>query len=88
MGTLTPGASYVYERVDGVLYSRELGSTERMEIGRYYNAASVQEQKDQMQLWADINRAAKTNPTLQNALDQCIMIYKLSKEYDNESRTI
>ena len=32
-------------------------------------------------LWGDIRRAAKTNNTLQAALDHAIMIYKLSKEY-------
>ena len=30
-------------------------------------------------LWGEIRRAAKTNPTLQDALDRAIMIYKLSK---------
>jgi hypothetical protein len=32
-------------------------------------------------MWGDIHRAAKTNKTLQEALDHAIMIYKLSKEY-------
>jgi hypothetical protein len=32
-------------------------------------------------LWGEIRRAAKTNNTLQSALEQCIIIYKLSKEY-------
>jgi hypothetical protein len=32
-------------------------------------------------LWGEIRRAAKTNNTLQAALDHAIMIYKLSKEY-------
>ena len=32
-------------------------------------------------MWGDIHRAAKTNKTLQAALDDVIMIYKLSKEY-------
>lgn len=30
-------------------------------------------------LWGEIRRAAKTNPTLQDALDRAIMIYQLSK---------
>ncbi len=37
----------------------------------------VQEDK----LWGEIRRAAKTNNTLQSALEECIIIYKLSKEY-------
>lgn len=32
-------------------------------------------------LWGEIRRTAKTNTTLQAALDHAIMIYKLSKEY-------
>ena len=32
-------------------------------------------------LWGEVRRAAKTNKTLQAALDHAIMIYKLSKEY-------
>lgn len=31
------------------------------------------------QMWGEIRRAAKTNPTLQDAMDRVIMIYKLSK---------
>ena len=30
-------------------------------------------------MWGEIRRAAKTNPTLQDALDHVIMIYKLTK---------
>jgi hypothetical protein len=78
MGSLTPGASYVYERVDDVVYAREVGSVERREIGRdYILIEKIQEDK----LWGEIRKAAKTNSTLQSALDECIMIYKLSKEY-------
>ena len=34
MGTLKPGAGLVYERVDGVVYGRYQGTTDRWEIGR------------------------------------------------------
>jgi len=30
-------------------------------------------------MWGEIRRAAKTNPTLQDALDHAIMIYRLTK---------
>jgi CO dehydrogenase/acetyl-CoA synthase alpha subunit len=33
--------------------------------------------------WTNILVASKTNPVLQQAVDQCIMIYKLSKEYND-----
>jgi hypothetical protein len=31
------------------------------------------------QLWGEIRRAARTNPTLQDALEHAIMIYRLTK---------
>jgi len=30
-------------------------------------------------MWGEIRRLAKTNPTLQDALERVIMIYKLTK---------
>ena len=34
------------------------------------------------QLWGQIRRAARTNPTLQDALDHAIMIYQLTKTHE------
>jgi len=34
MGTLKPGVGLIYERVDGVVYGRHQGTTDRWEIGR------------------------------------------------------
>jgi len=78
MGTLEPGAIYIYERVDDVTYARKMGSTDRIEIGRTYNANNGWEEE---LLWREIRQTAKNNSTLQEALDYVIMIYKLSKEY-------
>ena len=33
MGTLTPGATYIYERSEGIIYAREFGKTERHVVG-------------------------------------------------------
>jgi hypothetical protein len=42
---------------------------------------STVERVKEDKLWGEIRRAAQTNKTLQSALDNAIMIYKLSKEY-------
>jgi len=76
MGTLKPGATYVYERAGGVTYAREAGSTTRTPVGWDYTAKHV----DELRLWQDIRDSAKTNPALQKALDNVIIIYKLSKD--------
>jgi len=79
MGTLKPGATYIYERVDDVVYARESGSTVRTEVGRDYN---LHERIMEDKLWGDIRRAAKTNPALQEALERVKVTYYLTKDYE------
>lgn len=75
MGSLTPGATYIYERANGVTYAREVGSTVRKVIG-YDADALINPDND---LWHDIIKESATNPALQKALNNAILIYRLSK---------
>ena len=78
MGSLTPGAKYIYEKADGITYAREFSAphNERFEIGRDYERFL----KDELRLWEDIVRAGRTNQTLQAALDRVKILYHLSKD--------
>ena len=80
MGQLKPGATYVYERANGVIYARELGANpnERFEIGRDHNLLGMP--MPEVAKIVDIVQAAKSNPALQDALDRVIIIYELSKQ--------
>jgi len=91
MGSLKPGATYVYERNGEEVYAREFGEKERKLIGYKYEMEGktdprteegrpLVEQIRESKLWGEIHREAKTNITLQKALDRAIMIYKLSKD--------
>ena len=92
MGTLKPGTALIYERVGETIYSREVGSdpSTRKEIGwdhkpadfdiRTTDGRPLRDHIMEDKLWGDIRREAKTNITLQSALDRAIMIYKLSKD--------
>lgn len=80
MGNLKPGATYIYERADGVTYAREFGETERTVIGWDYAAQEKMNSIDEIELWKEIRQAAKTNPVLQKELDRVIMLYHLSKK--------
>ena len=87
MGTLKPGATYVYERNGSVVYAREHGSTERKVVGYTYDgegiyeaASAGQKDLDNHILWNEVRMAAKTNPTLQKAVERAILIYRLSKD--------
>ena len=96
MGSLKPGATYVYERVGNEVYAREAGAdpATRQLIGHNYDPVSghpidydkqtstgdslfdrLQEDK----MWGEIRRLAQTNPTLQDAVERVIMIYRLIK---------
>ena len=89
MGTLTPNATYVYERNGDEIYARESGKTERKLVGYQYDnkidprTSDGRPLRDHLQedkLWGEIRRAAKDNPALQKSLEQCIILYHLSKD--------
>jgi hypothetical protein len=91
MGSLKPGATYIYERNGDEIYAREFGETERRLIGYRYemegkpdprtsDGRPLIEHVREDKLWGEIRREAKTNTALQKALDRAIMIYRLSKD--------
>lgn len=80
MGTLKPGAIYIYERVGNSTYAREFGTMEKKLIGKDYDAKDFYSQLHDGQLWYDIRKTAETNPALQRALQNAILVYKISKE--------
>ena len=73
----------IYESPDGgeTIYVREPGSPvqSRKLHSQSQRAIDLHEQIKEDQLWGQIRRAAKTNPTIQRALDEAIMLYNLSK---------
>jgi len=79
MGTLKPGATYIYERANGHIYAREIGEdpSTRKVIGYDLDASP---ERRHLTLWNEILKEAETNITLQKALDRAIMIYRLSKD--------
>jgi hypothetical protein len=77
----------IYERHDGVVYSREFGAdpSTRKEIGWDYDPrtsdgrplhAHIQEDK----MWAEIRRLARTNATLQAEVERVVATYHLIKD--------
>ena len=87
MGNLKPGATYIYERDKGTVYARERGGdpSTRIEVGWDYDTRTPDGRPllDHImddQMWGNIRREARTNVTLQKALDRVIMIYKLSRD--------
>lgn len=87
MGNLKPGATLIYERVDNVVYSREIGAepSTRTAVGWNYDPRTsdgrpLHDHIMDSKLWGDIHRAAKTNSALQEALEHVKILYYLSKD--------
>ena len=83
LNRLKSGATYIYERHDGIIYARESGgnSNEKFIVGYespqdYERLSGVKED----QLWRKIRQAADTNPALQEALDRVKVLYELTKD--------
>jgi predicted ABC-class ATPase len=74
----------IFESPDGgeTVYSRSFGSTERKLHSMTERARDLLADAEQTVLWQEIRAAAKTNPTLQKALDRAILIHKLSNNYE------
>lgn len=77
----------IYERHDGIVYSREFGAdpSTRKEIGWDYDPrtsdgrplhAHIQEDK----MWGEIRRLARTNATLQAEVERVVATYHLIKD--------
>ena len=72
---------------DDMMYEGNVEPLDYVALQRITKEMSEQRVSDHVQrvledkLWGEIRRAAKTNTSLQSALEQCIIIYKLSKEY-------
>jgi hypothetical protein len=89
MGSLKPGATYIYERNGDEIYAREFGETDRTLIGyqyenkvdpRTHDGRPLFEHLREDKLWGEIRRAARTNSALQEALERVIIVYHLSKD--------
>jgi hypothetical protein len=95
MGSLKPGATYIYERANGVTYAREFGAdpSTRQVHGWDYDknnpnfdprtgdSRPLFEQLKEDKLWGEIRREARTNKVLQDVLERAILIYHLSKDH-------
>jgi hypothetical protein len=83
MSNLKPGATYVYESPDGgeTTYAREIGAPpeSRVMIGQSWLAKEQVEKR----MWAEIYPKRNLNPALTEAVEKCIIIYKLSEENEN-----
>jgi len=70
---------YDYDPISGHKIDYESDESHRFDT-RTPDGTPLHEHLKEAQMWGEIRREAKTNVTLQKALDRAIMIYKLSKD--------
>lgn len=79
--------SDIFESPDGgkMIYVRESGSSERKLVvdNRTVDGRPLHDHIMESKLWGEIHRAAKTNKTLADILDQAKMVYAIIKKETN-----
>ena len=81
MGALTPGATYIYERSDGIIYAREFGKTERHVVG-YESGSDHDLYKSNSRVMTKLNEVVEmceSDPAMRELLDQLFVLYNLKK---------
>jgi len=83
MGTLTPGATYIYERVDNRIYAREFGQTKRRLVGIEQNSSSATEPtRRMMNQINDVLGMCEQHPDMKELLDKLLVLYNLRKTHE------
>lgn len=83
MGTLQPGAVYVYERVGNQIFARKFGESQRSLIG-YYPDSDSNMQSHRAEIWAVLT-ACETDPAMRDLLDQLFVLYRLKKTHERST---
>lgn len=82
MGRLRPGASYIYERVDGRIYAREFGQAHRELVGYDHDHQQTAERRYHMSHINHVLMMCETDPAMRELRDQLFMLYHLKKTND------
>ena len=88
MGTLKPGATYIYERSEGIVYAREFGadpSTRQIvgyETGKDYDPYAKGPNQRMLSELNDVVRMCETDPAMKELLDRLFVLYNLKKTYE------
>ena len=79
MGTLTPGATYIYERADGKIWAREFGSSQRKLIGYDSQVQEYKERRFYMNQMNDVLTMCEQHEDMKNLLEKLFVLYNLRK---------
>jgi hypothetical protein len=83
MGSLKPGATYIYERAGAVIYAREFGETKRRVVGYEGNDETISaSSKRLLSEMNDVVKMCETDPAMKAMLEQLFVMYNLKKNHE------
>jgi hypothetical protein len=83
MGSLKPGATYIYERAGSVIYAREFGETKRRVVGYEGNDETISaSSKRLLSEMNDVVKMCETDPAMKAMLEQLFVMYNLKKTHE------
>ena len=80
MGTLKPGATYIYERSGGRIYAREFGSAERQIVGYDLEQHQTAERRYYQNEINQVLIMCEQHPDMKELLDKLFVLYNLRKQ--------
>lgn len=80
MGQLTPGVTYIYERVAGSIFAREFGKTERRLVG--YTTDFNPEIEVYRSEINNVLQMCEKDPAMRELLDKLFVMYNLKRDHD------
>jgi hypothetical protein len=82
MGSLKPGATYIYERANGRIYAREFGSSDRQLVGYDSQVQEHRERRYYMNHINDVLIMCEADPAMKQLLEQLFVLYNLKKNHE------
>jgi hypothetical protein len=80
MGSLDPGGTYIYERVDNCIYAREIGKVNRRLVGWTDNKSiAMREYSSKIN---QVLQMCEHDTAMRELLDQLFVLYNLKKTHD------
>ena len=80
MGSLDPGVTYIYERVDNRIYAREIGKTNRHLVGwTDHDSIAMREYRSKIN---QVLQMCEHDTAMRELLDQLFVLYNLKKTHD------
>jgi hypothetical protein len=82
MGSLKPGATYIYERDGNRIYAREFGSTQRQIVGYDSNIQETRERRYYMNHINEVLLMCESDLAMRELLEQLFVLYNLKKTHE------